>query len=182
MMSHLPNKISGFASLVFILLLAGCSNEEYGDLRAWMEESARNMHGKVDPLPQVKPYVPYVYAAFDLTEPFSELKLKVERPKNGVLAPNTDRPKEPLEAFDLEKLIMAGTLERANVMYALIKTPEGSMYRVKPGNYIGQNFGLITEISETEVKLKEIVEDSNGDWVERASTIVLEEHQQEQKK
>ena len=67
-------------------------------------------------------------------------------------------------------------------MYALIKTPEGSMYRVKPGNYIGQNFGLITEITETEVNLKEIVEDSNGDWVERASTIVLEEHQQEQKK
>ena len=56
------------------------------------------------------------------------------------------------------------------------------MYRVKPGNYIGQNFGLITEITETEVNLKEIVEDSNGDWVERASTIVLEEHQQEQKK
>lgn len=182
MMSHLPNKITGLALLGSILLFAGCVNDEHSDLRAWMEESARNMHGKVDPLPQVKPYVPYVYAAFDLTEPFSELKLKVERPRNGVLAPNTDRPKEPLEAFDLEKLIMAGTLERANVMYALIKTPEGSMYRVKPGNYIGQNFGLITEISETEVKLKEIVEDSNGDWVERASTIVLEEHQQEQKK
>lgn len=182
MMSLLPNRISGLTLLASVLLLAGCAGEEHGDLRAWMEESARNMHGKVDPLPQVKPYVPYVYAAFDLTEPFSELKLKVERPKNGVLAPNTNRPKEPLEAFDLEKLIMAGTLERANVMYALIKTPEGSMYRVKPGNYIGQNFGLITEISETEVKLKEIVEDSNGDWVERASTIVLEEHQQEQKK
>jgi type IV pilus assembly protein PilP len=182
MMPRLPFNIAGMSLVFSVWLLSGCANEEYGDLRAWMEESARNMHGKVDPLPQVKPYVPYVYAAFDLTEPFSELKLKVERPKNGVLAPNTNRPKEPLEAFDLEKLIMAGTLERANVMYALIKTPEGSMYRVKPGNYIGQNFGLITEISETEVKLKEIVEDSNGDWVERASTIVLEEHQQEQKK
>lgn len=182
MLQRLPNHIVGLTLLSSLLLLTGCANEEHSDLRSWMEESARNMHGKVDPLPQVKPYVPYVYAAFDLTEPFSELKLKVERPKNGVLAPNTNRPKEPLEAFDLEKLIMAGTLERANIMYALIKTPEGSMYRVKPGNYIGQNFGLITEISETEVKLKEIVEDSNGDWVERASTIVLEEHQQEQKK
>lgn len=182
MMARLTTPISSMALLSLTVILGGCSNEEHSDLRAWMDESTRNMHGKVEPLPQVKPYVPYVYEAFDLTEPFSELKLKVERPKNGVLAPNTNRPKEPLEAFDLEKLVMAGTLERANVMYALIKTPEGSMYRVKPGNYIGQNFGLITEISETEVKLKEIVEDSNGDWVERASTIVLEEHQQEQKK
>lgn len=182
MMARLTKRISSMALLPLIVAFGGCGNEEHSDLRAWMDESTRNMHGKVEQLPQVKPYVPYVYEAFDLTEPFSELKLKVERPKNGVLAPNTNRPKEPLEAFDLEKLVMAGTLERANVMYALIKTPEGSMYRVKPGNYIGQNFGLITEISETEVKLKEIVEDSNGDWVERASTIVLEEHQQEQKK
>ena len=183
MMARLTSSIISIMVLVpMAAILVGCDNEAHSDLRAWMDESTRNMHGKVEPLPQVKPYVPYVYEAFDLTEPFSELKLKVERPKNGVLAPNTNRPKEPLEAFDLEKLVMAGTLERANVMYVLIKTPEGSMYRVKPGNYIGQNFGLITEISETEVKLKEIVEDSNGDWVERASTIVLEEHQQEQKK
>ena len=158
MMARLTKLTLSMALLPMAAMLGGCGNEEHSDLRAWMDESTRNMHGKVEPLPQVKPYVPYVYEAFDLTEPFSELKLKVERPRNGVLAPNTNRPKEPLEAFDLEKLVMAGTLERANVMYALIKTPEGSMYRVKPGNYIGQNFGLITEISETEVKLKEIVE------------------------
>ncbi len=175
-----------FASLAvccaIVPLLVACGGDEHSDIRAWMDENSKGLQGKVEPMPQIKPYVPYVYAAFELTEPFSELKLKVERPANGVLAPNANRPKEPLEAFDLDKLQMVGTLERAKVMYALIKTPEGSMYRVKPGNYIGQNFGLITDISETEVKLKEIVEDSNGDWVERTSTIVLNEHQQEQKK
>lgn len=170
------------SAVLIPLMLSACGGDEHSDIRAWMEDSSKGLQGKVEPMPQIKPYVPYVYAAFELTEPFSELKLKVERPANGVLAPNANRPKEPLEAFDLEKLQMVGTLERAKVMYALIKTPEGSMYRVKPGNYIGQNFGLITEISETEVKLKEIVEDSNGDWVERTSTIVLNEHQQEQKK
>ncbi|WP_249383916.1 pilus assembly protein PilP [Chitinivorax sp. B] len=163
-------------------VLAGCAGEEFGDLKTWMDESSRNLRGKVEPLPEVKPYEPYAYEAFNLTDPFSAIKLKMDKSKASAFAPDTNRPKEPLESFDLEKLKMVGTLSRTGVIYALIKTPDNTMYRVKTGNYIGQNFGLITGVTESEVKIKEIVEDSNGDWVERASAIALDEQQQEQKK
>ncbi len=173
----------GIGTLALCGLLTACAGEEFGDLKQWMDDSSKSLVGKVEPLPEVKPYEPYIYNAFNLTDPFSPIKLKMERGKASAFAPDTNRPKEPLESFDLEKLKMVGTLERDKAIYALIRTPEPdkTMYRVKVGNYIGQNFGLITSITETEVKLKEIVEDSNGDWVERTSSIVLDETQQEKK-
>ncbi|MBB5017481.1 type IV pilus assembly protein PilP [Chitinivorax tropicus] len=163
-------------------LLVGCAGEEFGDLKTWMDQESSKLQGKVEPLPEVKPYEPYAYDAFNLTDPFNTIKLKMDKSKSSAFAPDTNRPKEPLESFDLEKLKMVGTLSRAGVIYALVRTPDNTMYRVKTGNYIGQNFGLITGVTESEVKIKEIVEDSNGDWIERASSIALDEQQQEQKK
>lgn len=91
------------------------------------------------------------------------------------MQPDLTRPKEPLEAFSLETLKMVGVLSKQSVIHAVIKTPDNAIYHVKKGNYVGQNFGLITQISDTEVGLREIVQDSAGDWSERTSTLILQE-------
>ena len=87
-------------------------------------------------------------------------------------APDLNRRKEPLEAFPLEQLKMVGTLSMNNEMYAIVRADK-TLYRVRKGNYMGQNFGLITDVTESEIKLKEIVQDSAGDWAERQSVLPL---------
>ncbi|QNM96462.1 pilus assembly protein PilP [Chitinimonas koreensis] len=161
------------SSLVFFLF--GCAGREFDDLKSWMEESTRGMKGKVEPLPEVKPYKPYIYEAFDLVDPFNRSKMEIAKKGGGGLAPNLNRPKESLEAYDLEKLRMVGTLQRGKEISALIQAPDGNLFRVKMGSYMGQNFGMITAITESEITLKEIVEDSSGDWVEKTSTLLLDE-------
>lgn len=155
-----------------LLVLAGCSSE--GDeLRAFVRDSEKGLPRKIDPLPAVKPFEPFTYEGFDLPDPFKPRKLTA--PKDGAgggLAPDLNRRKEPLEAFPLEQLKMVGTLQQGNDVYALVRA-EKTLYRVKKGNYMGQNFGLITDVTDTEIKLKEIVQDSAGDWAERQSVLPL---------
>ncbi|WP_432723618.1 pilus assembly protein PilP [Jeongeupia wiesaeckerbachi] len=159
--------------------LTGCFGEENSDLKAWMKEQSDGLRGKVEPLPEVKPYTPFTYDAFSLVEPFRASKMEVaKRSNNSGLAPNMNRPREVLENYDLEKLRMVGTLQQGKVIQALIRAPDGNLYRVKPGSYMGQNFGMVTGISEGEVKLKEIVEDSGGDWVERETALPLDDAEQ----
>jgi type IV pilus assembly protein PilP len=155
-----------------LALLGGCSSE--GDeLRTFVRDSEKGLPRKIDPLPAVKPFEPFTYEGFDLPDPFKPRKLSA--PKEGAgggLAPDLNRRKEPLEAFPLEQLKMVGTLQQGNDMYALVRA-EKTLYRVKKGNYMGQNFGLITDVTDTEIKLKEIVQDSAGDWAERQSVLPL---------
>ncbi|MFC4160212.1 pilus assembly protein PilP [Chitinimonas lacunae] len=161
-------------------LLSGCAGEEFGDLKAWMNESTQNMRGKIEPLPEVKPYEPLVYNAYDLVDPFNRIKMKVARAGDkGGLQPDRNRPKETLEAYDLEKLRMVGTIQRGKELNALVRTPDANLYRIKVGSYMGQNFGMVTKITESEITLKEIVEDSGGDWAERTSVLSLDETEQQ---
>ena len=166
------------------LVLAGCGGESHQDLRAWMNEQGKGARGKLDPLPQVKPYEPFTYNAFDLADPFRPRKIEPVK-GSGKLAPDLSRRREPLEAYPLESLNMVGTLERGKTVYALVRTPERDVYQVRPGNYLGQNFGVITGISDAEIRLKELVQDSAGDWAERSITLQLlpaETKTQERKK
>jgi type IV pilus assembly protein PilP len=156
------------------LALASCGGEQYSDLKQFVKESDNLPRGRIAPLPEVKPYEPFPYNAYDLTDPFKPRKL--EPPKTaagGGIQPDLTRRKEPLEAYPLENLRMVGTLHQNKVTYALVKSPDSNLFRVKAGNYVGQNFGLITDISESNIKLKEIVQDSGGDWTERISTMTL---------
>ncbi|MBL8509104.1 pilus assembly protein PilP [Chitinimonas sp. JJ19] len=165
--------------LLLPLLLTACSDSRFEDLQVWMDAESANLRGRIEPLPEVKPYQPFIYAAFDIVEPFSRNKMEVaKKGGGGGLAPNLNRPKETLEAYDLEKLRMVGTLQRGKELNALIRTPDGNLYRVKLGSYIGQNFGMVTTITETDLTLKEIVEDSGGDWVERTSVLALDDTEQ----
>jgi type IV pilus assembly protein PilP len=163
------------------LLVAGCGGESHQDLRAWMQDQGKGVKGKLDPLPQVKPYEPFAYNAFDLPDPFKPRK--IEPVKGGSkLAPDLSRRKEPLEAFPLESLQMVGTLQRGKSTYALVRTTDKDIYQIKIGNYMGQNFGVVVEITDGEIRLKELVQDGAGDWTERSSTIQLAEADQRQER
>ena len=162
-------------------LLAGCGGESHQDLRAWMQEQGKGARGKLDPLPQVKPYEPFTYNAFDLPDPFKPRKIEPVK-SGGNLAPDLTRRKEPLEAYPLESLQMVGTLQKGMSTYALVRTTEKDIYQVKVGNYMGQNYGVVVGISDSEIKLKELVQDGTGDWTERSSTLQLAEADQRQER
>jgi type IV pilus assembly protein PilP len=157
--------------------LAGCTGESHQDLRAWMAEQGKGTRGRLDPLPQIKPYEPFAYNAFDLPDPFKPRKIE---PNKGTskLAPDLARRREPLESFPLESLTMVGTLERNKSVFALVRTPERDIYQVRAGNYMGQDFGVIVGISDTDIKLRELVQDGAGDWTERTSSLQLQQPDQ----
>ena len=155
-----------------VLVLGGCSSE-IDELKQFVRDSDKGIPRRVEPLPAVKPFEPFAYEGFDLPDPFKPRKLSA--PKEGAgggVAPDLNRRKEPLEAFPLEQLKMVGTLTQNKETYALVRADK-TLYRVKKGNYMGQNFGLITDVTDSEIKLKEIVQDSAGDWAERQSVLPL---------
>ena len=155
-----------------LAVLGGCSSE-IDELKGFVRDSEKGLPRRVEPLPAVKPFEPFAYEGFDLPDPFKPRKLAVPKEGGaGGIAPDLNRRKEPLEAFPLEQLKMVGTLQQGKDMYALVRADK-TLYRVKKGNYMGQNFGLITEVTEAEIKLKEIVQDSAGDWAERQSVLPL---------
>ena len=153
-------------------LLAGCGGESHQDLRAWMADQGKNARGRVDPLPQIKPYESFAYNAFDLPDPFKPRKIEPTK-GNSKLAPDLARRREPLESYPLESLNMVGTLQQGKSTYALVRTPDKDVYQVTTGNYLGQNFGVILGINENEIRLKELVQDGSGDWAERTASLQL---------
>jgi type IV pilus assembly protein PilP len=160
------------------LLLAACTGEEFGDLKSELKEKTKDMRGRIDPLPVVKPYEPVPYKAFDQLDPFSTAKIELVTKSagsgGGGLKPDLNRPKEPLEAYPLESLKMVGVLQQRKASFALVKADTG-LYRVGVGNYMGQNFGLITGITDSQIQLRELIQDAVGDWTERQSTLQLQE-------
>ena len=166
-------------ALVIAGLLAGCGSEEFGDLKEELKDLTKDMRGKVAALPVVKPYEPVPYEAESLADPFGPAKIEIATRASGAagtskLKPDENRPKEPLEAFPLESLRMVGTLTQNKQTFALVRA-DASLYRVKVGNYLGQNFGLITAITDGEVKMRELVQDGAGDWAERESSLQMQE-------
>lgn len=172
-------KRAAIVMVVASALVGGCGGESHQDLRAWMADQGKNSKGKLEPLPQIKPYEPFTYNAYDLPDPFKPRKIETAK-GNSKLAPDLARRREPLESYPLEALSMVGTLERGKGVYALVRTPEKDIYQVRTGNYMGQNFGVVTGITDSEIKLKELVQDGSGDWAERTSTLNLQPDQRAQ--
>jgi type IV pilus assembly protein PilP len=159
--------------LVPVLMLSGCSGQKEDDLDRWMKERKAQIKGKIEPLPEVKKYEPFSYNIDGaLTDPF---KGRVAAGKSGGgaggLQPDLKRPKEPLEAFPLESLKFVGFLQQGKTSLALISAPDKTVYRVRVGNYIGQNYGLVTGLNRDEVTVKEKVQDGTGAYTERRVTI-----------
>jgi type IV pilus assembly protein PilP len=175
--------MSARASLVIAaaLALAACGGEEHGDLKQELAQLTKDFRGRVDPLPQVKPYEPVPYTAEGQVDPFRPERIDVAAQRqmnpgasNARIDKERDRPKEPLEAFPLEAIQMMGTITQNRETFALVKAGP-NLYRVRKGNYMGQNFGVITGIDESQVSLKELIQDGVGEWVERASALQLVE-------
>ena len=165
-------------SMFFVsLLLVGCGGEEFQDLRDFVKNAGADMRGKIEPPPDVKPYEPFTYDNdANLPDPFKPRKQDSRNAnRTGMNQPNLNRPKEELEDYPLETLKMVGFLSQKDLGQAVIRSSEGKIYRIKAGNYIGMNFGQVTSVTETEVKIKEMVQDSNGDWTERESSLLLAE-------
>jgi len=166
-----------FTLLLAALLLSACGSEEFQDLRDFVNNAGVDMRGKVEPPPDIKPYEPFAYDnSARLPDPFRPRKAEA-RGKGGAgqNQPDFSRPKEELEDFPLESLKMIGYLYQKGVGHAIVRSAEGKIYRVRAGNYIGLNFGQITAVSETELTVKEMVQDSAGDWTERDSTLQMAE-------
>jgi type IV pilus assembly protein PilP len=162
------------------VLVGACGGEEHGDLKQELAQLTKDYRGQVPPLPQVRPYEPVPYTSEGQVDPFRADRIEVAQPgERGTkvpeaLAMHEKRVKEPLEAYPLESIEMVGTITQDKETFALVKAGP-NLYRVKKGNYMGQNFGVITGIDEGGVKLKELVQDSTGDWVERTSGLQLVE-------
>ena len=159
-------------------LLAACSGEQ-DELQQWMEQQKREVKPSVQPLSPPKKFDPQAYSSVSGVEPFSTQKLTVAlkqeaRQPNSLLAAEINRRKEPLEAYPLDSMIMVGSVSKQGRPYALLRV-DNLLYQVKVGDYLGQNYGKITKISETDISLREIVQDAAGEWIERTSALQLQE-------
>ncbi len=167
--------------LILCAVLWGCADGEHEDVRRWMEENSRDLRGRVPKLPEVKPYEPVPYEVEAMLDPFRPSKIEPDAKyrqgsgKGGGLNPDFEARElrnEVLEKYPLESLAMIGRLVINGRPIAVIKY-EDRVRQVKVGGYIGLDFGLVTAITENEVKIKELVQDSAGDWSERTSSLFL---------
>lgn len=155
--------------------LAGCAGD-MSDLHEWVEEIKRRPAVRIAPLPQVKPYETFVYTAHEERAPFTPsaaVRPQVDDLTGDGVRPDADRNREYLEEFPLDTLRMVGTVQMAGETYALIRDPQGAVHRVRVGNYLGQNHGRITGISEVEIEMVEIIPDGMGGWTERRAAVGL---------
>ncbi|TXC67543.1 pilus assembly protein PilP [Piscinibacter aquaticus] len=170
---------SGWALLLLFAVLLGACSADQEELSQWMEQQRREVKPNVTALTPPKKFTPQPYTAVSGVEPFSTQKLTVAlkqeaRQPNSLLAAEINRRKEPLEAYPLDSMRMVGSVMRGGRPYALLRV-DNLLYQVKAGDYLGQNYGKIMKISETEVELREIVQDAAGEWIERASALQLQE-------
>jgi type IV pilus assembly protein PilP len=178
----LPLKMAACAAL---LALAGCGDSDVQEVRQWMKQVDSEAHVAVTPIAEPKTFIPFAYASNAEVDPFSPNKLLAELARQaarqgGGLKPDTARRKEFLESFPLDTVKMVGTMEKAKVIYALLQVDK-AVYQVRTGQHVGQNFGLVTSVSDEAVSVKEIVQDATGDWVERLSKLELQESKETHK-
>lgn len=162
------------------LLLSACSESGMGDLEVYVAKVKAEPAGQIDPLPEFKSFETYVYNPEGFKDPFAEWKTTAEtdmvvRGGDNGIRPEATRQKEVLEGFPLDALKMLGTLEIRGVMWGLVKAPDGIVYRVKQGNYLGKNHGKIIAIENEKLALVEIVPNGLGGWEERPADLALNE-------
>lgn len=158
-------------------LLAACSGGEHEDVKQWMNEASRDMRGSVPPLPELKPFPIVSYEAVNQPDPFSVGRFEPEAKRGGGKQPDFDRPREHLESYPLESMSFIGVVskQKSKTRYALIKVDK-VVHQVEKGNYLGQNYGRIVDISDDEIALMETIKDPTGqsnDWVDRQMTLRL---------
>ncbi|MCK9387157.1 MAG: pilus assembly protein PilP [Sulfuritalea sp.] len=165
-----------FLKLLFLcpLLLLGCAAEEHQDLRQWMRDEAKDMRGKVTPLPEITAFPVVAYETEALTSPFAPGKIVTLEAIADKSTPDRTRPQQPLEIFPIEDLKVVGVIMMGPVPYALIQTPPPNKPKhVRVGEYMGRSFGKITAITRDGVTVLETVKDANGAWVEQEKMLMV---------
>ena len=171
-----PHRIIRSMLLLGIALgLAGCGNDMQ-DLRAYIDEVKARPGGRIEPLPEIKPTPTFVYQAEEqgLRSPFlpDTPQVRVDNP-DAVRGPDPNRPREFLEQFPLDTLRMVGTLAVADGAFGLVQTADGLIHRVRVGNHMGQNYGRVMSITDSEIQLVEIISDGIGGYIERPAAVAL---------
>jgi type IV pilus assembly protein PilP len=166
------------ALVMGLVVLAGCSARQE-ELRGWMDQQRREVKPNVTPLAAPKKFDPEPYSSAQAVDPFSSQKLSVAikqeaRQTNSLFSAELNRRKEPLEAYPLDSMSMVGSVARGGQPFALLRV-DSLLYQVKVGDYLGQNYGRVTRIAETEVTLREVVQDAAGEWIERPASLQLQE-------
>ncbi len=174
-----PSQQTLVAAMVLTALVAGCAAETE-ELQQWVDQQRREVRPSVTPLTPPKKFDPQAYVAAQAVEPFSPqkltvaLKLEDRQQPNSLLASETKRRREPLEAFPLDSMSMVGSVTKQGKPFALLKV-DSLLYQVKAGDYLGQNYGRVTKITETEITLREVAQDAAGEWIERPAVLQLQE-------
>lgn len=169
---RLLNAALAAAVAVTTLGLGGCS-KDMSDLEQWVATTKARPGGRIDELPTVEPYASHTYSSARERSPFvAEQRMRQAETGNG-LRPDSNRNREFLEGFPLDTLRMVGSLQNAGETFALVQAADGLIHRVQPGNYVGENDGRITEITESEILVTEIVPDGLGGYLERPAAIAL---------
>ncbi len=167
---------------VCAVMVAGCTSSGQDELQAWMQAERNAIKPSVKPIPEPTRFVPQPYSVEREIPPFSVEKLAsllrgtqtATASSSALIEPELARRRQPLEAFPLDAMAMVGSLDRGGELVALVRV-DRLLYQVRPGNYLGQNFGRVTRITETEVVLREIVQDAAGEWIERPAALQLVE-------
>jgi len=159
--------------------LAGCGDGGVEEVKQWMAEEKGRTRVEIPKVSEPKRFTPFIYTGKSTVDPYSGSKLAVALAKQAGgsstgFKPDLERRREPLESYPLDALKMVGTLEKPGMTYVLLQA-EKTVFQAKVGNYVGQNLGMITKITDSEVELKEIVQDAAGDWVERKAKLELQE-------
>jgi type IV pilus assembly protein PilP len=162
----------GAAVIVVMLasiVTSACSGGQ-SDLQRWIDETKKKPGGRIEALPEVKPYETFAYTDNSLRSPFQP-----QGPTSGQanLHPTTRRNREFLEGFSLDTLKMVGTFKVGQSFYGLVQSKDGLVHKVQPGNYIGQNDGKITEITGGKISITEIIPDGLGGYIERPASLAL---------
>jgi type IV pilus assembly protein PilP len=180
------NYRSAGLSLLAACALAGCGDSDVKEVKSWMAQVKKDTKVSVAPLSEPKNFIPYGYTEKDEIDPFNANKLLAELAKaaanstSNKYKPDMDRRKEQLENFPLDTMRMVGLMQKAGVAYALIQI-DRLVYQVHAGQRLGQNYGIITSVSEDAVNIKENVQDAGGDWIERMSKLELQDSKETKK-
>lgn len=160
------------------LLMVGCSTDRQ-DLEQWVSETLARPAGPIEPIPEIRTPEPVVYAAYELRDPFLRGQSRAEDTEavadTGGPRPDPNRRRQYLERFPLDSLEMVGTIELNEESFGLVSDVEGTIHRVREGNYMGQNHGRILRVTPVAIELMELVPDGAGGWMEREARMTLAE-------
>ena len=166
--------------LVALMTTLGACGGDMSDLERFIDDTKTRHHGKVDPLPEFPPYQTFAYTARDARDPFrpqtdiSSSPVASETEYAGP-RPEATRRREPLEGYPVDSLKMVGLLQQKSQTWGLVRDPEGTIHRVQPGNFAGQNHGKIVSVSETRIDIVELVADGLSGWVNRDAQLAMAE-------